>query len=119
MKKLSFLLGTLGGAMAGYVLSNNKLRRELMASKDASAAAKVLGKHLAADGQTVAKEVKEIAKEHHFDEHLVEGKRYAKKYYVSAKKELTKFIGKQAKKASAKAKRAGKKAVRKVKSMVK
>jgi len=119
MKKLSFLLGTLGGAMAGYVLSNSKLRKELMATKDAATAAKVLGKHLSSDGQTVAREVREIAKEHHFDQHLAEGKKYARKYYDSAKKELTKFVSNQAKEATKVAKRAGKKAVRQVRSLAK
>ncbi len=118
MKKLSFLLGTLGGAMAGYVLSNNKLRRELSEVKDASTAAKILGKHLAADGQAVAREVTELAKQHHLDDRLSEGKKYAEKYYVTAKKELKKFVGAQAKQAKSAAKKAGKKAVKKVKSMV-
>ncbi len=57
MKKLSFLVGTLGGAMAGYVFSNKKLREQLVNAKDPSAAAKILGKHLSEDGQVVAKEV--------------------------------------------------------------
>ncbi|OGJ60579.1 hypothetical protein A3A67_01480 [Candidatus Peribacteria bacterium RIFCSPLOWO2_01_FULL_51_18] len=119
MKKLSFLLGTLGGAMAGYIFSNGKLRKELMNTKDAAAAAKVLGKHLAVDGQTVAREVQKIAKDHHFEEKINEGKKYARKYYDSAKKELTKFVGMQAKNVSNSAKKAGKSAVKKVKSMVK
>ncbi len=118
MKKLSFLLGTLGGAMAGYVLSNSKLRKELMGVKDTSSAAKVLGKHLSADGQTVAAEVRELARQHHLGAHLAEGKKYARKYYVSAKKELTKFLGTQAKQATKVAKRVSRRAVRKAKSMV-
>ena len=40
MKKISLLLSTLGGAMGGYLLSNKKLREELMKAKDAETAAK-------------------------------------------------------------------------------
>jgi hypothetical protein len=118
MKKLSFLLGTLGGALAGYVFSNNKLRKELTEAPDAAAAAKVLGKHLAADGQTVAKEVGDLAKQYHLDERLDDGKKYALKYYNSARKELTKFVTKQATQAGKVVKRTGKRAARKVKSIV-
>lgn len=108
MKKLSFLLGTLGGAMAGYVFSNKKLRAELMEAKDATQAAKVLGKHLSADGQKVAKEVQELAKEHDLDGRLAEGKKYVQEYYSSAKDEVQSFLGAKVKEASRAAKRATK-----------
>lgn len=118
MKKLTFLLGTLGGAMAGYVFSNNKLRKELAEAPDAATAAKILGKHLSSDGQTVAKEVGVLAKQYHLDDRLDDGKKYARKYFDSAKKELTKFVSKQASQATKAAKRTGKKAVRKVRGLV-
>ena len=43
MKKLSLLLGTLGGATAGYLFSNKKLRDQLSGAKDAEEAARILG----------------------------------------------------------------------------
>ena len=92
MKKLSFLLGSLGGVMAGYVFSNAKLRAELMKAKDTTAAAKILGKHLADDGQIVAREVQQLAEEHHLDRHVAHGKKYVQKYYKTAKDEVQKFL---------------------------
>lgn len=119
MKKLTFLLGTLGGAMAGYVFSNKKLRTELQGAKDAGAAAKILGKHLAEDGETVAKEAKRFAEQHNLDSKIADGKKYAQKYYESAKDEVQKYIGAKSKQAVKGVKKAGKKAVKGVKKMVK
>ena len=114
MKKLTFLLGTLGGAMAGYVFSNKKLRTELQNAPDAAAAAKILGKHLSHDGQSVAKDVKEFAIEHDFDDKIEDGKKYVKNYYKSAKGEVQKFIGKKVKQATGAAKKAKNSAMKKV-----
>ena len=100
MKKLTFLLGSLGGVMAGYVFSNKRLRHELMDAKDATAAAKILGKHLASDGQTVAKEVQQLAEEHHLDTHVAHGKKYVQKYYKNAKGEVQKFLSAKVKQAT-------------------
>ena len=115
MKKLTFLLGTLGGAMAGYVFSNKKLREELQNAPDAAAAAKILGKHLSHDGQAVAKDVKEFAVEHDFDDRLQDGKKYVKTYYKSAKDEVQKFIGAKVKQATGAAKSAKNAAKKKMK----
>ncbi len=119
MKKLSFLLGTVGGALAGYVLSNQKLRDQLMKAKDASAAAKILGKHLSEDGQVVAKEVGQLAEQYELDDKIAEGKKYVKSYYDSAKVEVKKFVGAQTKMAKKTAMKAGKSAVKKAKKMMK
>jgi tRNA G18 (ribose-2'-O)-methylase SpoU len=97
MKKVSLLLGSLGGALAGYVFSNKKLRQDLANAKDAQAAAKVLGKHLSADGQAVGKEVKQFVHSDQFQEKMSEAKKYAKQYYEKSKKEVTKLM-KQGKK---------------------
>ncbi len=93
MKKLTFLLGTVGGAMAGYVFSNKKLRNEMMGAKDSSEAAKILGKHLSNDGQIVAKEVRQLAEQHGLDDRIADGKQYVQEYYTSAKDEVQKFLG--------------------------
>lgn len=111
MKKLSFLLGTVGGALAGYVFSNKKLREQLSKAKDASQAAKILGKHLSEDGQIVAKEVGQLAEQYDLDDKITDGKKYVKDYYASAKKEVTKFLSTKAKDAT----KAVKKTVKKVK----
>ena len=107
--------------MAGYVFSNSKLRAELMKAKDGPSAAKVLGKHLAEDGQTVAKEVQQLAEEHHLDTHVAHGRKYVQKYYKNARDEVQKFLSAKVKDATKVAKKAvskGKKQVaRKMKSM--
>lgn len=60
MKKISLLLGTLGGAMAGYLLSNDKLRQDLVKAKDPEAAAKLLGMQLVRDGKKLGHEVRKF-----------------------------------------------------------
>lgn len=117
MKKLSFLLGTVGGALAGYVLSNKKLRTELRDARDATAAAKILGRHLSHDGQKVATEVRELAQEHHLDDRLAEGRRYVKEYYETAKDEVQSFLSAKVKDATSIAKKAKKQVGRKVRAV--
>lgn len=117
MKKLSFLLGTVGGALAGYVFSNQKLRDQLLKAKDASAAAKILGKHLSEDGQIVAKEVGQLAEQYDLDDKLAGGKKYVQSYYKSAKDEVQKFLSSKAQDATKAATKAKKQVVKKVKSM--
>ena len=56
----SLLLGAIGGALGGYLLSNDKLRTDLQRAKTPEAAAKLLGKHLQQDGSKIAKEAKEL-----------------------------------------------------------
>jgi hypothetical protein len=114
MKKLSLLLGTVGGALAGYVFSNKKLRSELGKAKDATAAAQILGKHLSKDGQSVAKEVGELAEQYHLDDRVEQGKKYVTKYYKSAKAEAEKFLGKKVQEATDAISTAKKKVVSKV-----
>lgn len=99
MKKLTFLLGTVGGAMAGYVFSNKKLRNEMLEAKDSKEAAKILGKHLSTDGQVVAKEVRQLAEQHGLDDRIADGKQYVQDYYSSAKDEVQKFLGAKVKEA--------------------
>ena len=77
MRKLTLLLGAMGGAMAGYVFSNKGLRDELTKAKDAEAAGKVLAKHLAKDGKQVGKEVKNFIDSEEVQENLAKAKKYA------------------------------------------
>ncbi len=92
MKRLSLLLGSLGGVMAGYVFSNKKLRNELADAKDATAAARILGKHLSSDGGQVAKEVKQFVTSQDWEKNLHSGKKYAAKYYKTSKKGVEKMM---------------------------
>lgn len=77
MRKLTLLLGAMGGAMAGYVFSNKTLRDELTNAKDAEAAGKVLAKHLAKDGKQVGNEVKKFIESDEVQNNLVKAKKYA------------------------------------------
>lgn len=119
MKKLSFLLGTVGGALAGYVFSNKKLRDQLVNAKDPTQAAKILGKHLSQDGQIVAKEVGQLAEQYDLDDRISDGKKYVQNYYKSAKDEVQKFLSSKVKEASKTVDKAKKSAVKHVKKMMK
>jgi hypothetical protein len=119
MKKLTFLLGSLGGAMAGYVFSNKKLRDQLVNAKDASDAAKILGKHLSADGQVVAKEVRQLAEQHGLDDRIADGKQYVQSYYTSAKNDVKQFLSSKTNEATKMASKAKKSAVKTVKKALK
>lgn len=77
MRKLTLLLGAMGGAMAGYVFSNKTLREELTNAKDAEAAGKVLAKHLAKDGKQVGNEVKKFIESDEVQNNIVKAKKYA------------------------------------------
>ncbi len=88
MRKLSLLLGTLGGATAGYLFSNKKLREELSSAKDAEAAARVLGKHLQRDGRTFAKQIQDFIASDDVQRNLTKAKEFAKEKMNVAKKEL-------------------------------
>lgn len=126
MKKLSLLLGALGGATAGYLLSNKKLREQLANVKDAEEAAKLLGKHLQSDGKKLAKQVQDFVESDEVQQNVKKAKKYAKGKVDEAKgelKELTckgkKRVVKAAKKSATKAKSAAKKGATKAKKAVK
>jgi len=120
MKKLSLLLGTLGGAMAGYLFSNTKLREELSSAKDAETAGKILAKHLQHDGKQIGNEVKKFVESEEVKDNLKKAKAYVKDNARKLQGDLKTMIGKGAshtrkivsattKKAAAPAKRAVKK----------
>jgi F0F1-type ATP synthase membrane subunit b/b' len=116
MKKLSLLLGSLGGAFAGYIFSNKKLRDELTNSKDAEQAAKTLGKHLQKDGKKFAKQVRDFVESEEVQENFGKAKVFAKEKLDEAKKELGELVqqGKStATKQITKAKKQAKKSVKK------
>lgn len=77
MRKLTLLLGAMGGAMAGYVFSNKTLRDELTNAKDAEAAGKILAKHLSKDGKQVGKEVKNFIDSDEVQQNLTKARKYA------------------------------------------
>ncbi|MFA5272980.1 MAG: hypothetical protein WC353_02350 [Candidatus Peribacter sp.] len=123
MKKLSLLIGTLGGAMAGYLFSNQKLRKDLAGAKDAETAARLLGKHLQQDGKKLAAQAQEFVESEEVQKNLKKAKTYAQDTFEVARKELTKLVNRAEEAASDAAGEAGssarkvaRKAVRKARS---
>lgn len=121
MKKVSLLIGALGGAMAGYVFSNNKLREDLSAAKDPEEAGKILAKHLQKDSQMIGKEIHQFVKSDAVQDNMHKAKKYAEGQMKKLKTDLKgmmakgeKKVAKTAKKATAQAKKTIKKAVKKV-----
>lgn len=92
MKKLSLLVGTVGGALAGYILSNDNLRKELMKAKDAEAAAKMLGTHLSKDGKRIAKEVQNLVKSPEVQTNVKKAKGYVSEKFAEAQGSLKEFL---------------------------
>ena len=116
MKKVSLLLGTLGGAVAGYLFSNSKLREELADAKDAEAAGKILAKHLQQDGKKLGSEVKKFAQSPEVRNNLQKAKKFVSVHAKKLKDEMREFVNegkttakKMAKHAPAAAKRAASK----------
>lgn len=78
MKKLSLLLATLGGAAAGYVMSDKKLRDELADADTTEDAARILGKHLQRDGKKLAGQMQEFVQSDEVQQHFSKAKKITK-----------------------------------------
>lgn len=114
MKKLSLLLGTLGGAMAGYVFSNTKLRDELAGAKDAEEAGRILAKHLSTDGKQIGKEVKSFVESDVVQGNMKKAQTYVQKNAKKLQGDLKAMVGmKKAAKPAAKKAAAPKKTAKK------
>ncbi len=116
MRKLTLLLGAMGGAMAGYVFSNKTLRDELTKAKDAEAAGKVLAKHLAKDGKQVGHEVKKFIESDEVQDNLAKAKKYAMDQAKELQKNAMSLVKQGQGQATSYAKKAAKSASKKVKA---
>ena len=114
MRKFSLLLATLGGALGGYILSDEKLRKEMAGAPNAEAMAKLLGQHLTKDGKKVAHEVKLFVESDEVRKNLRKAKSFASKKLGVAQKELEKY----AKKGMKEARKYTKKGVKEMKGMM-
>jgi uncharacterized membrane-anchored protein YjiN (DUF445 family) len=115
MRRFSLLLGTLGGAIAGYILSNDKLRKQMREAPNAEAMAKMLGQELAKDSKKVANEVKTFVESDDVQRNLRKAKAFASKKMGVAQKELNVLMKKGAKEA----KKYAKEGMKSVKGMMK
>ena len=118
MRKLPLLLGTLGGAMAGYLFSNNKLRDELSKSKNAEDAGRILAKHLKHDGEKIGEEAVKFVKSDMVQDNLSKAKKLANEYATKMKKDMTSFVKKEKKHLSAAKQKVTRKIATKVKMKV-
>ncbi|HLD71624.1 MAG TPA: hypothetical protein VI873_03355 [Candidatus Peribacteraceae bacterium] len=119
MKKISLLIGALGGALGGYLLSNTKLREGLINAKDPEEAAKILGKALQHDGKKLAKDAQSFIESKEVQDNLKKARKYAEQRMNDAKKQVEVFMKKGQKKAISAAKRgavAAKKSVKRGKN---
>ena len=117
MKKVSLLVGALGGTLAGYLFANQQLRDQLARAKDAESAAKILGRHLSSDGKKIAKEVQEFVKSDEVQDNIQKAKKFAGQKLDEAKKEIAAYMEKGAKQAKGVARRGAKQAKRSMKQM--
>ncbi|OGJ61056.1 hypothetical protein A3C37_03255 [Candidatus Peribacteria bacterium RIFCSPHIGHO2_02_FULL_53_20] len=117
MKKLSLLVGALGGSLAGYIFSNQKLREQLTNAKDAEAAAKILGKHLSHDGKKIAKEVQEFVQSDDVQKNLTKARKFAGQKFEEAKKEVAALMETGTERAKVAARKGAVQAKRTVKKM--
>ncbi|MBI3618522.1 hypothetical protein HY213_00630 [Candidatus Peregrinibacteria bacterium] len=99
MRKLSLLIGALGGAMAGYLLSDEKLRKELVNAKNPEKAAKALGKHLQRDGALIVKDVQAFVTSDDVQQNLQKAKKFAKAKFTEAKKGVESIVKQGSKRA--------------------
>jgi gas vesicle protein len=118
MKKLPLLLGALGGALAGYLFNNTTLRKQLTKAKDADQAAKILGKHLSADGKKIATEVQKFMESDEVQKNVKKAKGYVEKQAKEWKKETEKYVAKNAKNVERTARKAVKKGIAKAKKAI-
>ena len=112
MKKISLLVGALGGALGGYLLSNAKLRESLSNAKDPEDAAKLLGKHLQQDGKKLAKDVQAFIESKEVQQNLSKAKKFAVKQAGEARKQIEGFM-KQGQASASKSMKKGMKSVKK------
>ncbi len=115
MRKASLLFGALGGALAGYLFSNENLRKELSSAKTADDAGKILSKHLQHDGKRIGGEVKKFVDSDMVQDNMKKMKVAAKDYFEKAKDDVAAMM----KDAEKKAMKEGKKAMKAVKKAIK
>lgn len=70
MKKLSFVVSALGGAVLGYLASNKRLREELSKAKSPDAAGKILASHLQKDGKHIGHELRSFLESAHMQKKI-------------------------------------------------
>ena len=122
MKKLSFVVSTLGGAVLGYLASNKKLREELSKAKSPDIAGKILASHLQKDGKHIGHELRSFLESAHMQKKIQGISTLLQQQFQKAEGELHHLFNQgksEAKKFTHKAIRSAHTSVKKVKRLSK
>src|SRR3989338_9478814 len=92
MRKFSFIVSTLGGAVLGYLASNKKLREELSKAKNAVAAREVLVQHLRKDGKSLGHELRSLLENWHLSKKIQGAQALLQQQFHKAEGELHHFF---------------------------
>ena len=83
------MVSALGGALGGYVLSNEKMRHEMAEAPDVTEMAKTFGSHLASDGKKVTRELRSFVGHQNVRGKLKSAGTYATARLHGARRRLT------------------------------
>ncbi|MBI2524221.1 hypothetical protein HYW11_03355 [Candidatus Peregrinibacteria bacterium] len=122
MKKLSFVVSALGGAVLGYLASNKKLREELSKAKNTDAVRKVLAHHLHKDGQSIGHELRSFLESGPMQKKIQGAQALFQQQFQKAEGELSSLFGhgkSEAKRFTRKALRSARSSVKRVKRLSK
>lgn len=96
MGKYTLMVSALGGAIGGYVISNEKMRHEMAEASDAGEMAKTFGYHLASDGRKVVRELRSFVGHRNIGQKLKSAGTYATARLHGARRRLTRQAKKSA-----------------------
>lgn len=122
MKKLSFVVSTLGGAVLGYLASNKKLREELSKARGPDAAGKILASHLQKDGKHIGHELRSFLESAHMQKKIQGVSRLLQQQFQKAEGEISNLLNQgrnEAKKFTRKALRSSRTSVKRIKRLSK
>lgn len=119
MKKLTYLITTAGGALAGYLFSNKKLRTDLRSAKSPEEAAKTFGKYLKEDGKKIKAEATELLHSKKVQDKITSAKKIANEKLNQVKDEMHKLSDTSKASATKMIKNVRAKATKKIKPAVK
>ncbi|MBI1934522.1 hypothetical protein HYS30_02540 [Candidatus Peregrinibacteria bacterium] len=122
MKKLSFVVSALGGAVLGYLASNQRLREELTKAKGPVAARKILAGHLQKDGKRIGQDIRSFLESAHVQKKIRGAQTLLQQQWQKAEGELSSLFGhgkSEAKRFTRKALRSARSSVKRVKRLSK
>ncbi|OGJ57487.1 hypothetical protein A3H22_04065 [Candidatus Peribacteria bacterium RIFCSPLOWO2_12_FULL_55_15] len=122
MKKFSFIISTLGGAVLGYLASNQRLREELTKAKGPNATRKILAGHLQKDGKRIGQDIRSFLESAHVQKKIRGAQTLLQQQWQKAEGEIHHLFDKgkhEAEKFSRKTLRSARSSVKRVKRLSK